>query len=74
MYRLTKEEYVKMRKNAITSTYPPLPKKNKSKIISNIKKRADIKEKQIMENVEKEMLDRMDINSNNTYFISLQDH
>ena len=53
MYRLTKEEYVKMRRNAMTSTY--------KKTNSNIKKRIDIKEKQIMENVGKEILDRMDI-------------
>ena len=44
MYRLTREEYVKMRKNAITSTH--------KKTNSNIKKRIDIKGKQIMENVE----------------------
>ena len=32
MYRLTKEEYVKMRKNAITSTRtPPLPPSKKTK-------------------------------------------
>ena len=77
MYRLTKEEYVKMRKNAITSTCtppPPQKKQKNKKTISNIKKRTDIKGKQIMENVEKEMLDRMDINSNNTCFITLQDH
>ena len=79
MYRLTKEEYVKMRKNAITSTctpppFPPQKKQKNKKTISNIKKRTDIKGKQIMENVEKEMLDRMDINSNNTCFITLQDH
>ena len=53
MYRLTKEEYVKMRRNAMTST--------SKKTNSNIKKRIDIKEKQIMENVDKEILDRMDI-------------
>ena len=74
MYRLTKEEYVKMRKNAITSTCTPSKKQKNKKTISNIKKRTDIKGKQIMENVEKEMLDRMDINSNNTCFITLQDH
>ena len=31
MYRLTKEEYVKMRKNAITSTCPPPPPSKKTK-------------------------------------------
>ena len=62
MYRLTKEEYVKMRRNVITST---LKKTN-----SNIKKRIDIKGKQIMENVDKEILDRIYINSRNTCFIT----
>ena len=31
MYRLTKEEYVKMRKNAITSTCTPPPPSKKTK-------------------------------------------
>ena len=53
---------------------PPQKKQKNKKTISNIKKRTDIKGKQIMENVEKQMLDRMDINSNNTCFITLQDH
>ena len=66
MYRLTKEEYVEMRRNAITSTY--------KKTNSNIKKRIGIKGKQMMENVDKEILDRMDINSENTCFIILKDH
>ena len=54
--------------------FPPQKKQKTKKPISTIKKRTDIKGKQIMENVEKEMLDRMDINSNNTCFITLQDH
>ena len=62
MYRLTKKEYVKMRRNAITSTY--------KKTSNNLKKRIDIKGKQIMENVDKGMLDRMDINSKNTCFFA----
>ena len=33
-----------------------------------------IKGKQIMENADKEILERMDINSNNTCFITLADH
>ena len=65
MFRLTKEEYVKMRRNAITlSTY-------KKKTNSNIKKRINIKGKQIMENVDNEILDQMDINSKNSCFITL---
>ena len=55
-----------MRRNAITSTY--------KKTNNNIKKRIDIKGKQIMENVDKGILDRMDINSKNTCFITLKDH
>ena len=66
MYRLTKEEYVKMRRNALTSTY--------KKTNNNIKKRIGIKGKQIMENVDKGILDRLDINSKNTCFITLKDH
>ena len=65
MYGLTKEEYVKMWRNAITSIY--------KKTNSNVKKRNDIKGKQIMENVDKEVLDRMDISSKNTCFITLKD-
>ena len=65
MYRLTKEKYVKIGKNAITSAY--------KKTNCNIKKRMDIKGKQIMEIVDKEeILDRMDINSKNTCFIILK--
>ena len=55
-----------MRRNAITSTY--------KKTNNNIKKRIDMKGKQIMENVDKGILDRMDINSKNTCFITLKDH
>ena len=55
-----------MRRNAITSTY--------KKTNTNIKKRMYIKGKQIMENADKEILERMDINSNNTCFITLADH
>ena len=51
-----------MRRNAITSTT--------KKANSNIKKRIDIKGKQIMEYVDKEILDRLDINSKNTCFIT----
>ena len=55
-----------MRRNAITSTY--------KKANTNIKKIMYIKGKQIMENADKEILERMDINSNNTCFITLADH
>ena len=67
MYRLTKKKKknVKMRRNAIT-TY--------KKTNTNIKKRMYIKGKQIMENADKEILERMNINSKNTCFITLTDH
>ena len=65
MNRLTKEEYVKMRRNAVSST--------SKKTNNNIKKRIDSKGKQIMENVDKGILDRIDINSKNTCFITLKD-
>ena len=64
MYRLTKEEDVKMRRNAITSAY--------KKTNSNIKKRIDIKGKQIMKNVYKEISDLMDISRKKTCFITLK--
>ena len=54
-----------MRRNAIT-TY--------KKTNTNIKKRMYIKGKQIMENADKEILERMNINSKNTCFITLTDH
>ena len=67
MYRLTKKkkENVKMRRNAIT-TY--------KKTNTNIKKRMYIKGKQIMENADKEILERININSKNNCFITLTDH
>ena len=60
--QLTKEEYIKMGRNAITSTY--------KKTNNNTKKRIDIKGKQIMENVDKRILDLMNIHSKNTCFIT----
>ena len=51
-----------MPRSAITSTY--------KKANNNIKKSIDIKGKQIMENLDKEILDRMDFNSKNACFIS----
>ena len=66
MYRLTKEEHVKMRRNATASTY--------KKTNNNIKKRIDIKGKQIKENVDKRILGRMNIDSKNTCFITSKDH
>ena len=63
MYGLTKE-YVKMRRNTKASIY--------KKTNTNIKKRINIKEKQIIENVDTEILDRMKINRKNTYY--LRDH
>ena len=49
-------------------------KKASKKTNNSIKKRINIRGKQIMENVEKEILDQMDINSKNTCFITLKDH
>ena len=46
-----------MRRNTVTSTY--------KKTNNNMTKRTNIKEKQIVEIVYREMLDRMDINSKN---------
>ena len=69
MYRLTKEKYVKIAEKRNNSNI----QKNK-KANSNMKKKIDIKRKQIMENVDKEILDRMDMSSKNTCFITLKDH
>ena len=54
MYRLLKEDNVKLRRNAVASY---------KKTNNNIKKGIDIKGKQILENVDMEILDRMNINS-----------
>ena len=69
MYRLTKEKYVKMRRSVITATY----KKTKRQT-ATWRKKLTLKEKQIMENVDKEILGRMDMSSKNTCFITLKDH
>ena len=54
MYRLLKEDNVKLRRNAVASY---------KKTNNNIKKGIGIKGKQILENVDMEILDRMNINS-----------
>ena len=54
MYRLLKEDNVKLRRNAVVSY---------RKTNNSIKKGIDIKGKQILENVDMEILDRMNINS-----------
>ena len=61
MYRLTKDEDNKMRRNPITSTY----KKNQAK---NQEKRKDIVKKSF------DIIDRMDVNTDSNYFIIIEDH
>ena len=66
MYRLTKEEYNKMRRNAITSTY--------KKANGNIKKRTKEKGKEIVRKSFDNIVDRMDVNAESTCFITIKDH
>ena len=66
MDRLTKEEYNKMRRNAITSTY--------TKTDGNIKKRINEKGKEIVIKSFDNILDRMDVNTQSNCFIIIKDH
>ena len=66
MYRITKEEYNKMRRNAITSTY--------KKANENIKKRINKKGKEIVKKSFDNIIDRMDINAESNCFITIKDH
>ena len=64
LYRLTKAEYDHVINNAITSKY--------KKTSNNIKKQINIDGKKILRN--REVLNRLDINSENNSFITLKDH
>ena len=66
MYRISKEEYNKMRRNAITSTY--------KKANENIKKRINEKGKEIFKKSFDNIIDRMDINAESNCFITIKDH
>ena len=66
MYRLTKEEYNKMRRNAITSIY--------KKANGNIVKRINEKGKEIVKNSFDNIIDRMDVNAESNCFITIKDH
>ena len=66
MYRITKEEYNKMRRNAITSTY--------KKANENIKKRINKKGKEIVKKSFDNIIDRMDINAESNCFITIKDY
>ena len=66
MYRLTKEEYNKMCRNAITSTY--------KKANGNIKKRISEKGKEIVKKSFNNIIDRMDVNAESNCFITIKDH
>ena len=66
MYRLTKEEYNKMRRNAITSTY--------KKANGSIKKRINEKGKEIVKKSFDNIIDRMDVNDGSNCFITIKDH
>ena len=66
MYRLTKEEYNKMLRNAITSTY--------KKTNGNIKKRINEKGKEIVKKSFDNIIDRMDVNAESNCFITIKYH
>ena len=66
MYRMTKEEYNKMCRNVITSTY--------KKANENIKKRIKEKGKEIVKKSFDNIIDRMDINAESNCFITIKDH
>ena len=59
MYKITKEEYNKMRRNAITSTY--------KKAKENIKKRINEKGKEILKKSFDNVIDRMDTNPESNF-------
>ena len=65
-YRLTKDEYNKIRGNAITSTY--------KKANGNIKKRINEKGKEIVQKTFDNIIDGMDVNSESNCFITIKDH
>ena len=66
MYRLTREEYNKMRRNAITSTY--------KKFNGNMKKRINEKGKEIVKKSFDNIIDRMDVSAESNYFITIKHH
>ena len=66
MYRLTKEEYNKMRRNAITSTY--------SKANENMHKRINEKGKEVVKKSFDNIIDRMDVNAESNCFITIKNH
>ena len=66
MYSLTKEEYNKMRRNAITSTY--------KKANGNIKQRINQKGKEIVKKSFDNIIDRMDVSDEPNCVITIKDH
>ena len=66
MYRISKEEYNKMRRNAIASTY--------KKVNENIKKRINKKGKEMVKKSFDNIIDRMDINAESNCYITIKDH
>ena len=61
MYRPSKEEHDKMRRNAITSTY--------KKANGNIKKRINEKGKEIVKKSFENIIDKMNVNAESNCFI-----
>ena len=70
MYRITKEEYNKMRRNAITSN----DKKANENIKKKKKKSINEKGKEIVKKSFGNIIDRMDINTESNCFITIKDY
>ena len=66
MYRISKEEYNKMRRNAITSTY--------KKANEKIKKRINEKGNEIVKKSFDNIIDRIDINAEPNCFMTTKGH
>ena len=66
MCKVTKEEYNKMHRNTITSTY--------KKANENIKKRINEKGKEIVKKSFNNIIDNMDINAESNCVITIKDH
>ena len=66
MYRVTKEEYNIMRRNAITSAY--------KKAKGNIKNGINEKGKEIVKKSFDNIIDRIDVNAESNCFIAIKDH
>ena len=65
-YKVTKDQYNKMKKDSITATYKTTSNKIKNKI--------NVEGKKAIEKYDKQILNKMEINSESSCFITLKDH